>query len=42
MLEWTTGEEEVPFYHVDGAINIADLLTKEHDLTVQDVSTGSE
>ena len=42
MMEWTTGEEEVPLYHVDGTINIADLLTKEHDLTVRDISTASE
>ena len=41
-MEWTASEEEVPLYHVDGEINIADLLTKEHDLRVQDVSTASE
>ena len=42
MMEWTTGEEEVPLYHIDGSINLANLLTKEHAPTVQDVSTGSE
>ena len=41
-MEWTTGEKEVPLYHVDDSINLADLLTKEHKLTVQNVYTGSE
>ena len=42
MMEWTTGEEEVPLYHIDGPSNVADLLTKEHILSIRDVSTGSE
>ena len=42
MMEWTTGDEEVPLYHIDGASNLADLLTKQHTLSINDVSTGSE
>ena len=42
MMEWTTDKEEVQLYHVDGTINLADLLTKEHELSIQDVSTGSD
>ena len=41
MIEWTTGRDYLPIYHVDGALNLSDLLTKKHDLTVEDLSTGS-
>ena len=34
-------EDPLPLYHVDGEMNIADLLTKEHSITVKDVSEGS-
>ena len=34
MIEWTTGRDYLPIYHVDGALNLSDLLTKKHDLTV--------
>ena len=41
MIEWTTGRYYLPIYHVDRALNLSDLLTKKHDLTVEDLSTGS-
>ena len=41
MIEWTTGRDYLPLYHVDGKLNLSDLLTKKHDLTVEDLSTGS-
>ena len=41
MIEWTTGRNYLPLYHVDGELNLTDLLTKKHDLTVEDLSTGS-
>ena len=28
MCEWTTGKTEIPLFHIDGRINLADLLTK--------------
>ena len=34
MIEWTTGWDYLPIYHVDEALNLSDLLTKKHDLTV--------
>ena len=41
MIEWTTGRDYLPIYHVDRALNLSDLLTKKHDLIVEDLSTGS-
>ena len=41
MIEWTTGHEYLPLYHVDGELNLADLLTKKHDLTIEDLSIES-
>ena len=41
MIEWTTGCVYLPLYYVDGELNLSDLLTKKHDLTVEDLSTGS-
>ena len=41
LIEWTTGRDYLPLYHVDGELNLSDLLTKKHDLTVEDLSTGS-
>ena len=42
MCEWTTGKTEVPLYHIDGKLNLADLLTKQHKLSVQTVTLNSE
>ena len=41
MIKWTTGRDYLPLYHVDGELNLSDLLTKKHDLTIEDLSTGS-
>ena len=41
MIEWTTGRDYLPLYHVDRELNLSDLLTKKHDLTIKDLSTGS-
>ena len=32
MIEWMTGREYFPIYHLDGTMNLADLLTKKHGL----------
>ena len=41
MCKWTTGFEEIPLFHIDGSLNLSDLLTKKHAVKVEDVSTGS-
>ena len=40
LIEWTTGRDYLPLYHVDGELNLSDLLTKKHDLLFDDLSTG--
>ena len=42
LFEWTTGSKVNPLWHVDGSLNLADLLTKKHEIGVQHVSKGSE
>jgi hypothetical protein len=43
MIEWTDVPiEELPLVHIDGTMNIADLLTKHHVLSVSDFSPESE
>ena len=39
--EWTTGLDSIPLYHIEGESNLSDLLTKKHDVGIQDVSSGS-
>ena len=41
MIEWTTNSSELPLYHIEGELNIADLLTKKHNIFPADVSAGS-
>ena len=41
MIQWTTGQDSIPLFHIEGISNIADLLTKKHDLKVEQVSIGS-
>ena len=41
LIQMTTGLEDIPLYHIDGSNNLADLLTKHHDLSIQDISIGS-
>ncbi len=28
MIEWTTGDKNIPLYHIESEMNLADLLTK--------------
>ena len=44
MIDWTVGlqpGDKLPLYHVAGTENIADLLTKEHDIGTDQVTIGS-
>ena len=36
------GSKDKVLYHIDGSLNLADLLTKEHEIGVKTVSRGSE
>ena len=38
---YSTEEVELPLFHIDGKLNIADLLTKNHPITPKDLSIGS-
>jgi hypothetical protein len=42
MIEWTTEADIIPLYHIDGEQNIADLITKPNQTTIQDVMIDSE
>jgi hypothetical protein len=43
MIEWTDQSiEELPLVHIDGTMNIADLLTKHHDISVSNLGPDSE
>ena len=42
LFEWTTGSKVNPLMHIDGTLNLADLLTKKHEIGVETVSRGSE
>ena len=42
MIEWTTGRDYLPIYHMDGTMNLADLLIKKNDLSVDNLSTGTD
>ena len=41
LVEWTTGSTEEALFHIDGSQNLADLLTKEHEIGMETVSKGS-
>ena len=42
MIAWTTNkEDQLPLYHVPGTQNIADLLTKHHDISPEHIDIGS-
>ena len=38
LFKWTTISKTNPLYHIDGTLNLADLLTKKHDIWIEDVS----
>lgn len=42
LIEWMTGFKDNALYHIDGNLNLANLLTKKHDIGVEDVSRGSQ
>ena len=41
LMEMTTESRTIPLFHIDGKINIADILTKPHELNMKDLSIGS-
>ena len=41
MCKWTTGKTEVPLFHINGKLNLADLLTKKHELSLESVTLNS-
>ena len=41
MCEWTIGKTEVPLFNIDGKHNLADLLTKKHELSLESVTLNS-
>jgi hypothetical protein len=42
MIQIATGKDEIPLYHIEGKLNLADLLTKPHELEVKELSIGSQ
>ena len=42
LYEWTTGSKDRVLFHIDGSLNLADLLTKEHEIGVGTVSKDSD
>ena len=41
MCDWTTDKTEVPLFHIDGKHNLADLLIKKHEFSVEYVTLNS-
>jgi len=41
MIQWTIEQDNIPLFHIEGISNIADLLTKKHNLKIEQVSIGS-
>ena len=41
LMEMTTEGKTVPLFHIDGTANLADLLTKPHEISMKDLSIGS-
>ena len=42
LIEWTTGkQQDLPLFHIEGNLNIADLLTKTHDISPEDLGQDS-
>ena len=42
LFEWTTRSKVNPLFHIDVNLNLADLLTKKHDIRIEDVLRGSD
>ena len=41
LMEMTTENKTVPLFHIDGTANLADLLTKPHEISMKELSIGS-
>ena len=41
LIQMTVNQDEIPLFHIEGVLNLADLLTKPHILETEDVSIGS-
>ena len=41
MRQVTDGAETIPLYHIDGTLNVADMVTKPRTITPKDTATGS-
>ena len=42
MMEWTDlVTDEIPLHHIEGEMNVADLLTKKHDISITDLGQSS-
>ncbi len=42
LIEATVGEvDDFPVYHIDGKLNVADMLTKPHGIKPSDLGVGS-
>ena len=37
-----TDDEPLPLYHIDGKLNIADMLTKNHEISPKDIGASSQ
>ena len=42
MIQIATGKDEIPLFHIEGKLNLADLLTKPHELEMEELSIGSQ
>ena len=42
LFEWTIGSKNDHLFHIDGNLNLANLLMKKHDIRIKDVSRASE
>ena len=40
LFEWITGSKKNPLFRIDVNLNLADLLTKKHELGIEHVSKG--
>jgi len=41
LIQMTVNKDDIPLFHVEGVLNLADLLTKHHEVGTAEVSIGS-
>ena len=41
LIEWTLDSESIPLFHVSSEHNLADLVSKHHNINFSDVDTSS-